>query len=77
MAQKHFLSLKDWSRDEIELLFEQAAAIKATPETYARALAGRSLARVKRVADGATGDTLEAPGPRSQGDPSVGAGERC
>jgi ornithine carbamoyltransferase len=46
MAQKHFLSLKDWSRDEIELLFEQAAAIKATPETYARALAGRSLAMI-------------------------------
>jgi ornithine carbamoyltransferase len=46
MAQKHFLSLKDWSRDEIELLFEQAAAIKATPETHARALAGRSLAMI-------------------------------
>ncbi len=46
MAQKHFLSLKDWSRDEIELLFEQAAAIKATPETYARALAGLSLAMI-------------------------------
>jgi ornithine carbamoyltransferase len=46
MAQKHFLSLKDWSRDEIELLLEQAAAIKATPETYARALAGQSLAMI-------------------------------
>jgi ornithine carbamoyltransferase len=46
MAQKHFLSLKDWSRDEIELLFEQAAAIKATPETYASALAGQSLAMI-------------------------------
>jgi ornithine carbamoyltransferase len=46
MAQKHFLSLKDWSRDEIELLLEQAAAIKATPETYASALAGRSLAMI-------------------------------
>src|SRR5215471_20792358 len=46
MAQKHFLSLKDWSRDEIELLFEQAAAIKTSPETYASALAGRSLAMI-------------------------------
>ena len=47
MAQKHFLSLKDWSRDEIELLFEQAAAIKATPDAYASALAGQSLADQK------------------------------
>ena len=46
MAQKHFLSLKDWSRDEIELLLEQAAAIKATPEAYANALAGQSLAMI-------------------------------
>jgi len=46
MAQKHFLSLKDWSRDEIELLFEQAAAIKASPESYASALAGQSLAMI-------------------------------
>ena len=46
MAQRHFLSLKDWSRDEIELLFEQAAAIKASPETYANALAGQSLAMI-------------------------------
>jgi ornithine carbamoyltransferase len=46
MAQKHFLSLKDWSRDEIELLFEQAAAIKANPEAYAGALAGQSLAMI-------------------------------
>ena len=46
MAQKHFLSLKDWSRDEIELLFDQAAAIKATPEAYANTLAGLSLAMI-------------------------------
>jgi ornithine carbamoyltransferase len=46
MAQRHFLSLKDWSRDEIELLFEQAAAIKANPEAYAGALAGQSLAMI-------------------------------
>jgi ornithine carbamoyltransferase len=46
MAQRHFLSLKDWSRDEIELLFEQAAAMKATPDAYAGALAGQSLAMI-------------------------------
>jgi ornithine carbamoyltransferase len=46
MAQRHFLSLKDWSRDELELLFEQAAAIKASPDSYANALAGQSLAMI-------------------------------
>ena len=46
MAQRHFLSLKDWSRDELELLFEQAAAIKASPDSYAGALAGQSLAMI-------------------------------
>jgi ornithine carbamoyltransferase len=46
MAQKHFLSLKDWSRDELELLFEQAFAIKANPDAYSDALAGQSLAMI-------------------------------
>ncbi len=46
MAQSHFLSLKDWSREEIELLFEEAAAIKASPESYATALSGKSLAMI-------------------------------
>ncbi len=46
MAQSHFLSLKDWSREEIELLFEMAAAIKASPESYAEALSGKSLAMI-------------------------------
>jgi ornithine carbamoyltransferase len=46
MAQRHFLSLKDWSREEIELLFEETAAIKANPENYATTLAGKSLAMV-------------------------------
>jgi len=46
MAQRHFLSLKDWSRDELELLFEQAAAIKANPDSYASALQGQSLAMI-------------------------------
>jgi ornithine carbamoyltransferase len=46
MAQSHFLSLKDWSREEIELLFEMSAAIKANPESYTGALSGRSLAMI-------------------------------
>jgi ornithine carbamoyltransferase len=46
MAQSHFLSLKDWSREEIELLFELAAAVKTNPEGYATALAGKSLAMI-------------------------------
>ncbi len=46
MAQSHFLSLKDWSREEIELLFELSAAIKTTPEGYATALAGKSLGMI-------------------------------
>jgi len=46
MSQSHFLSLKDWSREEIELLFDEAAAIKANPEGYATALAGKSLAMI-------------------------------
>ena len=46
MAQSHFLSLKDWSREDIELLFEESAAIKANPEHYATALSGRSLGMI-------------------------------
>ncbi len=46
MAQSHFLSLKDWSREEIELLFEESAAIKANPEHYSAALAGKSLGMI-------------------------------
>jgi ornithine carbamoyltransferase len=46
MAQSHFLSLKDWSREEIELLFEEAAAIKSNPDGYSTSLAGKSLAMI-------------------------------
>ncbi len=46
MAERHFLSLKDWSREEIEQLFELAAAMKAAPGDHASALAGQSLAMV-------------------------------
>jgi ornithine carbamoyltransferase len=46
MADKHFLSLRDHSREEIELLFELAATIKAEPERYTSALAGKSLGMI-------------------------------
>ena len=59
MAQKHFLSLKDWSRDEIELLLEQAAALKATPEADANALAGQSLAMIFQKASTRTRVSFE------------------
>jgi len=46
MADKHFLSLKDWSREELELLFELSAALKASPASYRTALEGQSLAMI-------------------------------
>ena len=46
MAQKHFLSLKDWSREEIEALFELAAGIKADPAVWVEALKGKTLAMI-------------------------------
>ncbi len=46
MRRKHFLSLKDWSREEIEALFDLAAGMKADPGTWSKALKGRSLAMV-------------------------------
>jgi ornithine carbamoyltransferase len=46
MRRRHFLSLKDWSREEIESLFDLAAGMKADPRTWSEALKGRSLAMV-------------------------------
>ncbi len=59
MTQKHFLSLKDWSREEIELLFELAAAIKVDPANYASALAGQSLAMIFQKASTRTRVSFE------------------
>jgi ornithine carbamoyltransferase len=59
MAQKHFLSLFDWSREEIELLFELSAAIKANPENYSSALAGQSLAMIFQKASTRTRVSFE------------------
>jgi ornithine carbamoyltransferase len=59
MAQKHFLSLKDWSREEIELLFELSAALKASPENYRAALQGQSLAMIFQKASTRTRVSFE------------------
>jgi ornithine carbamoyltransferase len=44
VKQRHLLSLKDWSRDEIEDLFDLAAKLKVKPEAYRDVLRGKSLA---------------------------------
>jgi ornithine carbamoyltransferase len=46
MKQKHFISLKDFSRAEIEEIFDLAAKVKANPSAYASALKGKSLAMI-------------------------------
>ncbi len=46
MAPRHFLSLKDWSREEIEGLFDLAAGMKADPAPWSEALKGQSLAMI-------------------------------
>jgi len=46
MAQRHFLSLKDWAPEEIEELFELSARIKADPQAWSQKLAGRSLGMI-------------------------------
>ncbi|MBI3932176.1 MAG: ornithine carbamoyltransferase [Acidobacteria bacterium] len=46
MKQKHLLSLKDYSREDIEEVFDLAGRMKADPKAYARALEGKSLAMI-------------------------------
>ena len=46
MKQKHFLSLKDYSRADIEEIFDLAAQMKDHPAAYAAALKGKSLAMI-------------------------------
>jgi ornithine carbamoyltransferase len=46
MAQRHFLSLKDWAPEEIEELFDLTARIKADPQAWSQALDGRSLGMI-------------------------------
>jgi ornithine carbamoyltransferase len=46
MTLRHFLSLKDWSKDELGRLLDLAAAVKEDPNTYGEILRGRSLALI-------------------------------
>jgi ornithine carbamoyltransferase len=46
MKQKHLVSLKDYTRAEIEEVFELARRVKADPRAYSTALAGKSLAMI-------------------------------
>ncbi|MBN2809492.1 MAG: ornithine carbamoyltransferase [Deltaproteobacteria bacterium] len=43
---KHFLDLAQWSRRELGAVLELAAELKAAPEMFAGALAGKSLAMI-------------------------------
>ncbi|HEY7512855.1 MAG TPA: ornithine carbamoyltransferase, partial [Vicinamibacteria bacterium] len=46
MKQKHLLSLRDFSREEIEEIFDLAERVKADPASHASALRGKSLAMI-------------------------------
>ena len=46
MQQKHMISLKDYSREELEEIFDLAAAVKADSPAYGGVLHGKSLAMI-------------------------------
>jgi ornithine carbamoyltransferase len=46
MKPKHLISLKDYSRDDIEEIFALAEKMKADPSAYKQALAGKTLAMI-------------------------------
>jgi ornithine carbamoyltransferase len=46
MKQKHLLSLKDYSRSDIEEVFDLARKVKARPADYRKALDGKTLAMI-------------------------------
>jgi ornithine carbamoyltransferase len=46
MPQRHLLSLKDYSREEIEEVFDLAARVKAEPAAYGGVLHGKSLGMI-------------------------------
>ena len=46
MKQKHLLSLKDYSRADIEEIFDLARKMKARPGDYRKALDGKTLAMI-------------------------------
>jgi ornithine carbamoyltransferase len=46
MKQKHLISLRDYSTEDIEEIFDLAARVKADPQAYGGVLQGKSLAMV-------------------------------
>jgi ornithine carbamoyltransferase len=46
MRQKHLISLKDYSREDIEEIFDLAAKMKASPGEYVQSLRGRCLGMI-------------------------------
>ena len=46
MKQKHLVSLRDYTRAELEEVFDLARRLKADPRAYAGALRGKSLAMI-------------------------------
>jgi ornithine carbamoyltransferase len=46
MKQKHLVSLKDYTRAELEEIFDLARQMKADPGAYAQALSGKSLGMI-------------------------------
>jgi ornithine carbamoyltransferase len=59
MAQRHFVSLKDWSPEEIHELFALATTIKRDPAAYAGVLAGKSLGMIFQKASTRTRVSFE------------------
>lgn len=46
MKPKHLISLKDYSRDDLEEVFDLADRMKATPEEFKQTLQGKTLAMI-------------------------------
>jgi ornithine carbamoyltransferase len=59
MKQKHLVSLKDYSREDIEEIFDLAAQVKADPKAYSKALEGKSLAMIFQKASTRTRVSFE------------------
>jgi ornithine carbamoyltransferase len=59
MAERHFISLKDWSREDIRSLFELSADVKSNPRAYADSLRGKSLGMIFQKASTRTRVSFE------------------
>ena len=46
MKQKHCISLKDYTQEDLQEIFELARTLKAEPRAFGNALSGRSLAMI-------------------------------